>query len=357
MAFPGNFSYTNFLKQYQQLANKTAFPASPQGGTNGAPLGHSGASLNSLSSSMLFQQMMQLQSQMSPRETSALLKLLLDLPENIQTLLAQLSTQDSGPNKLQQQALKQLLKENPDLKLSLDQLQEVLGKKTQESSNKMLQLMQSNMTQAYTGDSQKFTELLKFTTQLSLRANASPMEALNTLMLLYIPWYPLVDPQKLELQFENGWNEAEEGEDGESYTLVLYLETDTMGNFRIAGGVRNQTQLVFKTEHDALAEPYLDGIQRFVTESLSKDGIPPPTFSFTESQASQQKDITDPSVMEKTSGVDDFKTHQDDRKKLSIAPSKGVSVVVLNAACQFSRIVFEVDERNRLLQRRHKKSQ
>ncbi len=349
MGFPNNFSYSNFLKQYQQLVNKTAFPASSQAGTNSLPLANTGLPLNTLSSAALFQQMMMLQSAMTPQETSAFLKALLDLPDDIQTLLAQLATQDGGVTK---KLLEQLLKENPDLNVSLERLQEMLGQKTQGSSNKMLQLMQANMAQSYTGDSQKMTELLKFTTQLSLRVNTSPMEALNTLILLYIPWYPLVDPQKLELQFESEWGEAEEGEEGESYTLVLYLETDTMGKFRIAAGVRHQTQLVFKIEYEKIAEPYIEAIQRFVTENLSRDGIPPPTFAFTESAASRKQAMTDPSVLEEQSGVDNFKTLQTDRKKLSISPSKGVSVVVLNAACQFSRIVFEVDERNRLLQRR-----
>ncbi len=336
-----------FLKQFQQLGNAGAL-GGPAAGAPTGPLGNPmGGGLNTMAASMLFQQMMQLQSNMSPRETAMLMRSIMEVPKEIQTILALLATSQGGKASPDAQMLKQLLAENPGLKISLEELQEALGKQSKDTANKLLKIIQSNSTATFTGDSQKLTELLQFTTQLAARVAASPTDAMNTLILLYIPWYPLVGQQRLEMYFEEGDGEGG-GEDGENYTLVIYVETNTLGKFKIAAGVVNMTRLMFKVEHDKAARPHLKDMEKALAEVLAEDGIPPPVLEFEQ----REEPVTTPEVMEKTSGVDEFKTLKSDGKKVSVYPSKGVSVIVLNGAYQFSRIIFEIDERNSLLNKR-----
>lgn len=342
-----NFNLKQFLQQFQKLGNVGA-PGEPTAGAPSGPLGNAmGGGLNTIAANMLFQQMMQMQSNMTPRETALLMRSVMGLPKEIQTILALLASTQSGKTPLDAQTLKQLLAETPDLKISLEELQQTLGKQSQDTANKLLKIIQSNSAAAFTGDSQKMTELLQFTTQLTARVAASPTDAMNTLILLYIPWYPLVGQQRLEMYFEEGGEDGG-GQEGADYTLVIYVETNTLGKFKIAAGVAHRTQLMFKIEHDRAAQPHLKAMQKALAETLAEDGIPPPILEF-----EQREEMTGtPGVLQKHSGVDDFKTLREDSKKVSVYPSKGISVIVLNGAYQLSRIIFEIDERNSLLDKR-----
>ncbi|MBY0403256.1 MAG: hypothetical protein K2X66_05110 [Cyanobacteria bacterium] len=76
-------------------------------------------------------------------ESSIFLKNLLNLPQDIQALLLLLASPkgEEKPN-----SLKKLLEEIPELSLSLEEVQLVLGKESQEGISKLIKLLQTSRT-------------------------------------------------------------------------------------------------------------------------------------------------------------------------------------------------------------------
>lgn len=278
-------------------------------------------------------------------ETAVFLKNLLSLPKEIQTLLLLLAFPE-GQNK--PESLKKLIEESPDLNLTLENVQAFLGTQSKEGVQKLVKLMQFNNTGLAT-EGKSFEDLLKQTTQIGAKIQTSPMEAFHTLILLYLP--PLMLPQSVNISFEEEEKTGEgdgsgEGEAGGGYSLILLLDTSSLGKFKIAMGLENRSQIRVQMEHDAAAEPYLEEIQKRLTFKVAEDGIPPPTFTFLPRQERRQNadsetlHDSDPESTEMTAAE-----NAPEGKKIAVHPSSGVSILVVHTAYTLARMIFESDDK------------
>lgn len=275
---------------------------------------------------------------LSPQETALFLKNLLNLPRDIQGLLMLLAF-PPGPDR--PETLKKLLEKYPDLNVTLENVQSFLGDHSKEGVQKLLKLIQGNQA-AQMGDA-KMEELLKLTSQLTNKVQSSPMEALNTMMLLYLPWLPLVPPQKLETAFVP--SEEEGGGTGNpdetSYNLVLYIETNRLGKFKVSLNQSNQTQITLHVVHDAIAQSHLPAMAAALAEKAGEDGIPKPEFLYELRTAPAALPIG-PSMVEAGAEI---ANPVERGKKIAVYPADGVSIIVVTVAYSYARLIFETDDR------------
>ena len=353
----GNLNPRQLLQKVGQLlqaasSSKTGASGSP------APIAQPGGLPSGPNAQQMFQQLLGLHTQMSPAQTSQLLKSMMRMPEGFQQFLVMMlgNAQTAGKPGAQAALLQTLLAEaGQEGTISLERLQAMLGKQSKAGVNQLMRMVQSQPAMAYTGDSQQLTELLNQTASVLSRASQSPTDALQTLFLLYIPWYPLELPQRLDLAFERMSGEAEEDDEAPE-ALVVYLETNTLGKFRMAVRLKQQTEINATVEHDPQADAHLEAIEVDVADTLKRDGLPPPVFAY--HARPQAADPQSNRATEPKAGVDEFHvpTASDDQRRISVHPAKGMPVLALNASYVWVRTVFETDERNQTLSLRAERS-
>lgn len=269
-----------------------------------------------------------------PSQVGLLLRNLLQLPKEITQLLALLATAEGVSP---QEILKTLLAENP--KISLEELQKLLKEQLQNGEGKLLKLLQSAQT-AQTGGSKNMGELMTLVSQLSAKAASSPVEALNTAMALYLPYYPLEAPQKFMLYFEQLEGDEKEGEKPEEYQLVVYIDTLSLGQFKIIIGLSQGTQLTVIIEHGPEAAGVIPAIEQQVRAGTRQENVPPPELVFSQREAPMARPARK-SVSGATGSA--AETH---KPSVGIHPVGGVSVVAIHAAYLLTRVILELDTRN-----------
>jgi hypothetical protein len=353
---PGGFSQNPMPQNFRQQPASTGVPmAQPTVGSNSALL--------QPGSTQLPTQMIQaaplamanlLATTLTPQETAMFLKNLLRLPPDIQAVLMLLAF---PPGQERPENLQRLLAQFPDTPLKLETLQAFLSNQTQEGMQKLFKLLQSTMGQgdpsAQKSTQKSMEELVRLTSQLGGKINMSPPEALNTLMLLYLPWLPLVPPQRLETAFQPSEGEGE-GDSGDSgggaFNLVLFIDTNVLGTFKVSVGLENTTQLSFHVTHAPVAARHLPSLESSLTAHLAEDGIPSPVFAY-ESQAATPHKASLPTA---ASTAEEAESPADG-KKIAVYPTSGVSVLSVAASYQYARLIFETDDRLHLQGARKKK--
>ncbi len=278
-----------------------------------------------------------------PQEVGLLLKNLLQLPKEITELLALLATADGVDP---QQLLKTLLADNP--KISLEELQKLLQDHLKNGETKLLKLLQSAQT-AKTGASMNIGELISTLSQVSTKAATSPTQALNTTLALYMPFFPLQPPQRFHMDFEQPASDGEGGAKAEDYQLVVYIDTISLGQFKIIIGLAHGTQLTVIIEHGPQAAHVLPAIEQQVRAGTRQENVPPPNLVFTQREAPPQAAQASPA-----SASGDGQSPA--KPSVGIHPVGGVSVVAIHAAYLLTRVIIELDTRNAVNANRARKS-
>lgn len=307
---------------------------------------------------------------LNPREISQFLKESMKLPQEIRLTLLMLAL-ESSPQEIQSQldqGLRQLLEQNLNqLSIPVDELQALLGKNTQEAQEKMMKLLQAS---SQTQSGQQIAELMVTLGKLGDKIKASPQDAMETLMLLYIPWYPLTSQQKLELSFEMGEGSGEDGE--KDVSAIVYLETNTFGRFKIVVMEVDRLQVLVKIYHEQHARDLMPILEEELNNMLAQDGLPAAMFD-TETIRPEQMDevipppgsasqgeavnppgpASEPEKPQYDGTTAGFKraTRQPDRKQITIQPGEHISLLVMQCAYFLARLIFEADEASRLLQK------
>jgi hypothetical protein len=307
---------------------------------------------------------------MTAIESQVFIKNLLDFPKDIQALLMLLAfPEDQTKPDAMKKALKKTLKEDPELLLLLENAQNQLGQATQDGVQKLLKMMgQSRMMGAGAGAPQ-MEEMFKMASAIQQQVNMSPVQALNTMMLLYLP--PLMVPQQIQFRFEPFRGEGEEdgeggGGGGAKYHLVMFMYTANLGKFKVSMGLEKSTQIMVLLEHDPQARRVLQPLSKQVTAGVAEDGLPPPLFTYMEreqrteavmiadelslSSSDSTRDSASDSASltaqlaaaEATAIQPDKKTKKD--KKVAVYPHEGVSIVVVHAAYLLAKILFQLDD-------------
>ncbi|MBY0449201.1 MAG: hypothetical protein K2X01_01070 [Cyanobacteria bacterium] len=331
--------YGNLIGQlFQQVANAGGLgdALAAQGNGNSVNSGFSPAQ-SQLAGLLLLDQLVGMRRDISAQQMSQLIKQMMALPEDIQTLLSQLASGTSDKSLI---ALKTLLAENPQASITGDAMQSLIGKNAQDAMQKLTKMLTTNQM-GYSGESQSVSDLLRVMAQLGKAAQMPAVDTLKTVMLMYIPWYPLAAEQRLDLHLEWGGSEDQgSGEDGDDVVVVMYLETVTLGSWIIRVGLQEGTQCVFKVQAPPVAETLWSDLQKECTRQLAEDGLPAPVWKIEWLEVPK-------SNQNKTIESLESPTNIDPQPKLSIFPNKGVSVITLNAAYRLVRLIFEADERGR----------
>lgn len=286
---------------------------------------------------------------LNPAQMTQLLRNLLQMPKEMVQLLALLANVEQTATP---ELLKQLLTDNPAI--PLDELQELLVKRLDQGQEKLLKLLQSSPL-PFSESASELGELLKTVSHLMNTTGHSPVEALKTAVTLYLPYYPLNGPQQFSLSFEPaGEEEAEGGSEGNP--LVIYLETLSLGVFRIALSIVRQTCLYAVIEHDAPATPMLPEFARQLTEAVLADGLPAPDLSFQirdvsplragVSEATRVSPLFDASSIR--TAVEALDDRLSEKRAVALHPVGGVSALAIHLAYLVIRLLLALDDRQRL---------
>lgn len=342
---PGfNPSSQRYISPQQRPATgeaANAMPTSSSAGAAQASLVQTGSLFSGGDARLLLAPLFAFQNALDAQQTLLLLRNLLQMPDEMVRLLA-LSASAEGENV--QDVLKQLQTE--DVKVPLEALQELLktnGAKGQEKLMKLLQSSQMTMT----GSGGQMGDLMNSLGEMVSRTGKSPTEALHTAMSLYLPFYPLQPPQQFTLRFE-ALPEDEQG-GAEDPQLVLYLETITMGSFRISLGMEAGNRLHASIEHDAVATSGLETIIEESKSCLLAENMSNVVFESRQRPQSIPQNSDSKSLDENTqTGMAQSSTNPERKQAVALHPAKGVSALTIQAAYVLIRVIFELDNRNKL---------
>ena len=169
---------------------------------------------------------------LNKQQTADMLKELLQMPKNFEQFLKQLTVNSQN---LQQNTALLMLAST----LNLSQLASLLQTNSKEAMTNLYQMLaQYNQL----GLSMKEEQLLEFTKLISVVAasSTSDIQSLKTLMLMYLPWLPLTDPNAFKLEYmENGGMEASEVVD----STTILIATENYGNLQAD---------IYKTKEDGI---------------------------------------------------------------------------------------------------------
>jgi len=271
-----------------------------------------------------------------------LLKNLLQMPKELAQLKALLA--DVAPDSAQ--ALLQNLLES-EVPLSLDKLQQLLLSHADAAQDKLLKLLQSTAMSS-SGQSSQLGELLGTMTELLQKAKESPTQALHSTMSLYLPNYPLHPPQAFSLRFEaNGKSdsdseESEESSADEESQLALFINTLTLGQFKITLASQQRAPIEAVIHHEAIAAHFEQELIRQTDLAMGGPGRILLLFvPKTGAKAAHQKPPSEQPASETTS-------NNLNNQSVAIHPTGGVSMTALYGAYALIRVIFEVDTQNQV---------
>jgi hypothetical protein len=280
------------------------------------------------------------QSPLAPGQLAQLLRNLLGMPREMVQLLALLSQQDPAAG---QALLQTLLTE--DIKIPLEAMQDFLQERLDKAQEKLLKLVQGNPA-ALLGVGE-MGELIKGLSELAAKGAQTPAEALHSTITLYLPFYPLHPPQAFSLRFEPPEGEVDESGGGQMPQLVIYIETITLGLFRVAILTSPESCWQALVSHDPVASPFTQSIEQGVLEAAP---LEQPTFIF--SVRTERSPII--TIFDNAKSRQPAASGQaaSGTQSVGLHPVGGVSVLAIHAAYLLIRVILTLDNQHALNQGR-----
>jgi hypothetical protein len=280
-----------------------------------------------------------------------LLKSLLQMPREMAQLMALLA--DADPASAQAMLQQLLASETP---VPLEQLQQLLLSHADAAQEKLMKLLQTT-AMSPGGQSGQMGELLGTLSELVGKAKESPTQALHSTITLYLPHLPIQPPQAFSLRYENpggGDGEAASGEGQSSEQLCLFIETMTLGRFRITLEAQSRAPLEAIVSHEPQAAPFEAEIVRQTDELMGGPGRL--ALIFLEKPGKQVARQSAQLPTSETEAVQVSKQNataaRDGKQSVALHPSGGISMAALYGAYALIRVIFEVDSQNKLHQTR-----
>lgn len=258
---------------------------------------------------------------MSANQLATLIKELLSLPKEMQELLAMLAFGDQPISELAEKL------KDPTLQLIIKQLQTLLGKNSKEAINKLIQLTQNNAL--FFEGSNQLRDILGLIQKIAVTAQASPSDTLTMAMILYLPWLPLAEQQKLELAF--GFQEENENDEKSGCeVLILFIQTLNIGTFKITIILNKDKTIEIELESDPIDANVLKNIISATNRDLENNGIKSKIATKTRKSAETKT----PKEMKSESN-----------KSITLHPSGKISMVTINIGHTIAKTIFETDEK------------
>ncbi|MDD3013079.1 MAG: hypothetical protein PHC34_05190 [Candidatus Gastranaerophilales bacterium] len=258
-------------------------------------------------------------------EQSVLIRELLNLPKEIKELL-ELLTNNNGNNK----TLTKLINDINQLVMFSD-IQKVLNTNAKDLINKLLKLIQPTPGNIQNIDQLK--EIIGIIQTMIPSANMPNNEILKNIILLYLPWLPLIQPQEISIEYEKKKNSEEKDED---ISLIIYITTENIGRLKGFISLNSDNKLNIQIEslnYDESIKEYLEIIHKRVEEEINSNKIP----AKTEIISYKSKELK-----------------KSERREIALQPVSGISPKILMAAYLVTRVVFELDENISLNKKREK---
>lgn len=255
-------------------------------------------------------------------EQAILLKDLMNLPKEITSLLALLAF-DNTDNKLVQELFKDATK-----LILISDIQKLLDTNSKELLNKLIKLIQPTSGNIQNIDQLK--ELINAMQKLMPALNTQNNEVLKSVILMYLPWLPLVQPQDIHIEYEQKPASEEQSED---VSLVIYATTENIGRLKCVV-ISNNNDLNIQIESLNYDESHKD----YLSELIKKINLEVKSVKIkanAELLAYKSKEL-----------------NRSERREVSIHHGQSVSPKVLMAAHIITRIIFEVDENISLKKKR-----
>jgi len=261
-------------------------------------------------------------------EQAAFLRELLNLPKDIREILAFLAGKDVSA-----ELLTTLLK-SETIKITPEMLQKLLESNSKEVISKLIKLLQQPQQNAQNYDQLK--QMMALLNQFVPTKDATAQEVLTRFLLLYLPWLPLMEHQKVEVAFEK--RKSASDEEDEQLAVVIYVSTINLGRFKITIMVNkvNKPDILIenisesgeKSEEQAKA---LENILKTVNKEIKEDKIEAKTYLSVIKQENHK---------------------ETPERKVTITKMSPVSPLALVIAQKIARIILEADEKISLLQKR-----
>jgi len=258
-------------------------------------------------------------------EHAILVRELLNLPGDIKELLALLNSTNTD-NIADQKFLNEINK-----LILFSDIQKILNASSKEIFNKLIKLIQPTPGNIQNTDQLK--EILNTMQSIIPSVHMSNNEVLKSIILLYLPGLPLIQPQDISVEYEKN-NKSEEQED--DISLIIYITTENIGRLKgiISQDINNNLNIQIECmNYDDSIKEYIENIHKRVNEEIKLNKIPVKS----EIISYKSKEI-----------------NKTERREISVQPGSGISPKVLLASYILTRVVFEVDERISLNKNREK---
>ncbi len=254
-------------------------------------------------------------------EYAKLLKTLLGLPNEIEELLSFLVYKKNST-----ETLEMLIKQNHNLNTEI--IRQMLMKNSKESMNKLLKLFQQ--APGGTQNTEQIKEILALLTQMVSKKELPADDTLRNLILLYLPWVPLAEKQNIEIRLEQRRSQEE---DSEQTVLIIYITTINIGKFKISILINKDFSVKIEIENTGEAgKENLESILKEVNLQVKKDRINAKTEILS---AKKPKEL-----------------QEEKKRKIIFSSSKDVSPIFIITAQKIAKIIFEIDEKISLLEKR-----
>lgn len=244
-------------------------------------------------------------------QQAAMMKEMLQLPKDLRAFLAQLMAENQ---KLDPEVLKQFLESN-----------------SKDVISKLIRLIQQSPQSQQNHEQLK--QLISLLSQVTPKGDTPQQEVITQMILLYLPWLPLMEQQKIEIHFEKR-QEEEDAPVDDSVAMVLYVSTINYGRFKIV-------IFIDKLQHLEIV------IQN--TEAEEKDALK--TILKAIKTGIKNENITADTSM---TVVKQKNFEQSDKRGVTISQVNNIAPNVLIAAQKIAQTILEFDEKATLLERREK---
>ncbi|HSA06563.1 MAG TPA: hypothetical protein P5556_05245 [Candidatus Gastranaerophilales bacterium] len=267
------------------------------------------------------------------QDQAVFIKELLNLPKDLKELVALLTTK----NPSRQTMLNLLELKNP--KINPEILQQLLETNSKEVINKLIKLFQQSPGNMQNYDQLK--DIMGLMNQIIPSRKSSPQEIITQLLLLYLPWLPLSEQQKIEIHFEK--KKSGSSEEDEEVAMVVYVSTINLGRFKITIIIDKNGHLDIHIEHmredqeHESEESYKN--KKEVIENILK------TLNSEMKEEKLEAKIVLSEIKQKN-------YEENPKQEITIAQINSISPSVLIASQKTAQIILEADEKISLLDKR-----
>lgn len=268
-------------------------------------------------------QMKQIASQLAllnQQQNTNMLKELLNMPKNFQQLLEQIATK---PQNAQQQTALMLLASTMDM----SKLSSLLQNNSKDAMSNLYQMLaQYNQI----GVSLKEEQIAQITKMISVVSSSasSDVQSMRTLMLLYLPWLPLTDPNAFKLEI------AQEGKEGglsSDDSVSILITTENYGNAKAD---------IYKTSEDGIK-----------IELTTSESFPQKDFAVLMQNESKKHNINI-NVLFATKEVFNDKKEEKKQTQVYMNTSPGVNPFLLLVSSAVIKNIHDIDSKEKLREKR-----